>query len=498
MQGDYLITKNIRKSSLRYLVLFSLSFMVMGSVFSDNIVEAASQKSNNSTSKATVILPIENNKIEVATVDSNIAKTTTLENSAVIIPEKSKAKIIDTVSKLHTVESSYTPDKNIVADAAYASMAVYNGEEHRLAWKHLESVGYKLTLFKVHKNRFLWAHKIANEDVKLDSKISSDNGDVDLLAIAGTESKAGWRLNFNTDTEAFEGASDLQVHKGYYALSKAIIGDSEVQNIITRVKSSKDGRLVITGHSLGGAVSLITSLLLQDRNLISKDKYETIVFGSPMIGNNKLAASTANIRYKAYEMDNDFVPKAFQLIYDRYREYLPGRVKWKSHMPPLTISHSMIMYIDEAELQRSELYKDDIDSQHNLTNSANLYSPRPQVDDKVSIEDNVINAYTKGLQHILYIENPNSVISYKKEDLSQALAYAKENQIPNVLWQELKFINNKKSQVNNYRIQVIYSLYDSQTGVLKNQSYHIIKDGGYTLLANTLESARQDLKNILI
>jgi predicted lipase len=61
---------------------------------------------------------------------------------------------------------------------------------------------------------------------------------------------------------------------------------SQIENII---KQNPNQTITITGHSLGAAISLFDALAIQNKFKNSTTKVETILFGSPRVGNQQFA-----------------------------------------------------------------------------------------------------------------------------------------------------------------------------------------------------------------
>ena len=87
------------------------------------------------------------------------------------------------------------------------------------------------------------------------------------------------------------------VHTGFYKRS-------EEYPIAAFTKLLKDGkRLLLTGHSLGGAIAQVLTLrLLHEQSLGAEHRrrLHCVTFGSPMIGNEKLATWAKDTRYATY------------------------------------------------------------------------------------------------------------------------------------------------------------------------------------------------------
>jgi hypothetical protein len=103
------------------------------------------------------------------------------------------------------------------------------------------------------------------------------------IAFSGSDSKVDWiRTNFNVDTEMYGRG---KVHKGFMNAWKSIQSQvwTKVSNVMLRQGGS--GKVVVCGHSLGGAMATLASMDLFDA---SEKKYQdsmrVITFASPKVG----------------------------------------------------------------------------------------------------------------------------------------------------------------------------------------------------------------------
>ena len=116
------------------------------------------------------------------------------------------------------------------------------------------------------------------------------------VAFAGSDSKVDWiRTNFDIEEDVYtvpcttapqEKAETLKVHKGFLKAWKSIeepVWD-KVSNVMLR--SAGSGRVVVCGHSLGGAMATLASLdLFCKAEARYQKSLSVITFGSPTVGN---------------------------------------------------------------------------------------------------------------------------------------------------------------------------------------------------------------------
>ena len=103
--------------------------------------------------------------------------------------------------------------------------------------------------------------------------------------------------------------SDIEVHAGFMEQYKQI---RDIIHVI--VKSNNRSEIIVTGHSLGGAIACLCSV---DINYCFPDKFiSCVTFGSPRVG-NKAFADSFNKRVPnswRYVNGDDIVPKVPMVI----------------------------------------------------------------------------------------------------------------------------------------------------------------------------------------
>lgn len=119
------------------------------------------------------------------------------------------------------------------------------------------------------------------------------------------------------------------VHKGFYTAQQSVI-----QNIILTVANIKidypEYQVIVTGHSLGGALAHFTGMDLYRSNILST----VITFGMPRIGSYGYSAFagkilTNSIRYTHYKDRSPHLPSesyGFYQVCTEYYEDLQGNV----------------------------------------------------------------------------------------------------------------------------------------------------------------------------
>lgn len=112
-------------------------------------------------------------------------------------------------------------------------------------------------------------------------------GDTFYITFFSTNSKKDWVFNFRGIRRVipYEGTNKkIRVHTGYITAYKACRDE-----IANRLKASGKKKVVITGHSLGGAVATIAALDIKYNN--PESSVDVVSFGSPRVGNKHFVAS---------------------------------------------------------------------------------------------------------------------------------------------------------------------------------------------------------------
>ena len=126
-----------------------------------------------------------------------------------------------------------------------------------------------------------------------------------IFAARGTFSDANWRTNFDFFTVPSNVAEGATVHRGFNNAWNEIAVDVR-QAIDDTVKMKPDYKLVITGHSLGGAIATVAAA-----NLTAEGGYEfdLYTYGQPRVGNDKFSDFLSeNIPGRLYRVTHDADP----------------------------------------------------------------------------------------------------------------------------------------------------------------------------------------------
>lgn len=130
----------------------------------------------------------------------------------------------------------------------------------------------------------------------------------------------------------------MLVHRGIYEAAKGIY-EQFLPEIVDHLKKYGDrAKLRFTGHSLGGSLSVLVSLMLVSRKIIKPCTLQPVVtFGSPFVfcgGERILDDLGLNDNHiHSVMMHRDIVPRAFSCDYPNYAASILRRLNsaFRSH-----------------------------------------------------------------------------------------------------------------------------------------------------------------------
>lgn len=140
------------------------------------------------------------------------------------------------------------------------------------------------------------------------------------FVIQGSDSLASWQANLLFEPTEFEGTGVL-VHRGIYEAAKGIY-EQLMPEIEAHLAAAHGGRarLRLTGHSLGGSLAVLVSLMLLARGVVAPEALHPVVtFGAPSVfcGGHRVleALGVGEAHVRSVAMHRDIVPRAFSCRY---------------------------------------------------------------------------------------------------------------------------------------------------------------------------------------
>ena len=186
----------------------------------------------------------------------------------------------------------------IAHDIAYrvfesASTGDQNSKEGRL-------VAMKQRVDEATNTRIVWGcYKVDDGD-----DITENDKKIAVIAFRGTEDGKNVRTDLNAIPEKAskqDGLKDLRIHQGFKLAHRSLMQsttgtvcknkqDCKFYEMINEFLEQQDiAHIVITGHSLGGALAVTEAFRLLKYNVSISKKIDLITFGSPRVGNPKFA-----------------------------------------------------------------------------------------------------------------------------------------------------------------------------------------------------------------
>lgn len=144
---------------------------------------------------------------------------------------------------------------------------------------------------------------------------------------------------FKVDKKHFvEQGTDGIVHRGIYEAAKGIYEQFLPEVILHLEKYGPDAKFQFSGHSLGGSLALLVTLMLLKRKVLKPSNLQPVVtFGSPFIfcGGHKILNQLGvdDNLVRSVIMHRDIVPRAFACSYPTQIAMLLKRlnVSFRSH-----------------------------------------------------------------------------------------------------------------------------------------------------------------------
>lgn len=196
-----------------------------------------------------------------------------------------------------------------------------------------------------------------------------------LVTFRGSASGADWKINLKTERVNYGGhnLSDMDaiatgkldktlpaVHSGFNSYVDTVLRNSvlnaegKFQGVFKSVQTDPEAHLILTGHSLGGAVATLLGERLVSLGL-PKEKFTVITFGAPAIGNEAFAQVYGNaINLVRITNTSDPIPGSLQTFFGGYKQF-GEQIKYTLPAKVGSVQHDMAMYFDYSI---SEYYRE--------------------------------------------------------------------------------------------------------------------------------------------
>ena len=221
---------------------------------------------------------------------------------------------------------------------AMSAMAAYSDETGDLSRRFFEARGWKLDkLESPSKTINVKMHFMSNEDAA---------GNVTkIFFITGTEDLKDVGIDVSLNDVPFNSNEKISVHKGFKDYADAALSEGITDFFVEYIKNHPNEKIYFTGHSLGGAISILIAARLADAGADMKN-IKVVTFGSPAVGNREFADYFKDkINLTRVVMDSDPIDISLKLFgYTHFGEV----VKYKEIESSTQYSHSMAVYLESA------------------------------------------------------------------------------------------------------------------------------------------------------
>lgn len=220
---------------------------------------------------------------------------------------------------------------------ALSSMAAYGDESGDLAKRFFELNGWRMNVFESPSEKI---------KVKIQFMTTENAGEVTkIFFVTGTEDTKDIAVDIKIKSVPFNSDEKILVHSGFKEYADAALSEGIVEFLVEYIKNHPDEKIYLTGHSLGGAISILIAARLVDAGA-DMSKIKVITFGAPAVGNRDFINFYQDkINLTRIVMDGDIIDSSMKLFgYVHFGEV----VDYKRAANSKKGSHSMALYLDGA------------------------------------------------------------------------------------------------------------------------------------------------------
>ena len=221
---------------------------------------------------------------------------------------------------------------------AMSAMAAYSDETGDLSRRFFEARGWKLDKLESPSKKInVKMHFMSNEDAA---------GNVTkIFFITGTEDLNDLLVDTKFSSVPFNADEKISVHSGFKDYADAALSEGILDFFVEYIKNHPNEKIYFTGHSLGGAISVLIAARLADAGADMKN-IKVVTFGAPAVGNREFADSFKDkINLTRVVMDSDIIDASFKIFgYVHFGEV----VKYKETETSTQYSHSMAVYLESV------------------------------------------------------------------------------------------------------------------------------------------------------
>lgn len=199
--------------------------------------------------------------------------------------------------------------------------------------------------------------KNAQTDAKFTLAVKQDAAGkkTTIVAISGTSSMQDVKSDLNMHAIPFheedQGSQVVPlVHAGFNKYANTVLNHSYENKTIQEALQatvSQSNSLILTGHSLGGAVAVLIGARLLDSGLLP-NQLQVLTFGAPAVGNSAFnTAYEKSLQLDRIVIQGDPVKNILQAVYGTYEQF-NEKTQWKQNKNTQRFHHDMVVYVDAA------------------------------------------------------------------------------------------------------------------------------------------------------
>ena len=167
-----------------------------------------------------------------------------------------------------------------------------------------------------------------------------------VFFVTGTEDLKDVGIDVKIKPVPFKDSDEkILVHRGFRDYADAALSEGILDFLVEYIKNHPNEKIYITGHSLGGAISMMIAARLVDAGA-DMSKIKVITFGAPAVGNKAFADFYQDkINLTRIVMDSDPIDVSLKIFgYAHFGEV----VKYQQVESSTQYSHSIALYLDSA------------------------------------------------------------------------------------------------------------------------------------------------------
>ena len=247
-------------------------------------------------------------------------------------------------------------ERNLIC--AMASLSAYSSDVSTMVRNELAVDGWTVEPIEAYASK---------ADAKaLLLRRTASTGRINILSICGTEDQKDAEIDLRLKLTPFD-VEGGAVHTGFNDYAEVLLGNERVQAVLDEITSAGE-KLYLTGHSLGGAVAILTAARLTERGL--GDSIEVITFGAPAVGDRYFAAYfDGRIKLTRITVSGDPIKKSLRSLgYMHFGDAL----KYSPAKSVAHFRHKMAVYLDCALRNYYDAHAGD-DRVDELTGDGKIY-----------------------------------------------------------------------------------------------------------------------------